>query len=116
MTANSGVPIDLDALATEFRQRGVQHKTPCTVVAAHREVILERVAQSMTFEGEPITVARLKILLNQLDQWAKTGQLGPTRSFETTEGMLTYTEVSERLAVSFVRILSVSSISHSLIL
>ncbi len=65
MTANSGEPIDLDALATKFRQWRTQHKTPDTVVAAHREVILERVTQSMTFEGEPITVTRLKTLLDQ---------------------------------------------------
>lgn len=71
MTANSSGRIDLDALATKFRQWRAQHKTPGTVIAAHREVLLERVAQSMTFEGEPITVARLKILLEQLDQWAK---------------------------------------------
>lgn len=79
MTANSGVPLDLDALVTEFRQWRVQHKTLGTVVAALREVILERVAQSMTFEGESITVARLKILLNQLDQWAKsrTARINP---------------------------------------
>jgi hypothetical protein len=29
--------------------------------------MLERVAQSMTFEGEPITVARLKLLLGERD-------------------------------------------------
>lgn len=71
MTANSNEPIDLDALATKFRQWRAQHKTPGTVIAAHREVLLERVVQSMTFEGEPITVIRLKVLLNQTDQWAK---------------------------------------------
>lgn len=71
MTANRSEPIDLDALATKFRQWRAQHKTPDTVIAAHREVMLERVAQSMTFEGEPITVTRLKILLDQSDQWTK---------------------------------------------
>ncbi|GAN33793.1 MAG: hypothetical protein DYG83_17990 [Candidatus Brocadia sp. AMX2] len=71
MAANSSEPVDLDALEVKFRQWRAQHKTPGTVIAAHREVLLERVAQSMTFEGEPITVARLKILLEQLDQWAK---------------------------------------------
>ncbi|TVM03077.1 MAG: hypothetical protein CV087_07145 [Candidatus Brocadia sp. WS118] len=65
MTANSSKPIDPDALETKFRKWRAQHKTPATVIAAHREVILERVVQSMTFEGEPITVARLKILLAQ---------------------------------------------------
>jgi len=68
MTANSSEPVDLDALETKFRQWRSHHKTPGTVIAAHREVLLERVAQSMTFEGEPITVARLRILLEQLDQ------------------------------------------------
>jgi hypothetical protein len=68
MTANSGKPVDLDALETKFRQWRAQHKTPDTVIAAHREVIFERVVQSMKFEGEPITVARLKILLDQIDQ------------------------------------------------
>jgi fido (protein-threonine AMPylation protein) len=36
----------------------------------------------------------------------EAGQLGSTRSFETAEGALTYTEVSERLAVSLARILA----------
>ncbi|MDN3510220.1 MAG: Fic family protein [Candidatus Jettenia sp.] len=36
----------------------------------------------------------------------ETGKLGSTRSFETNEGTLTYTEVSERLAVSLARILA----------
>lgn len=68
MTANSSEHSDLDALEAKFRQWRAQHRTPGTVIAAHREVLLERVAQSMTFEGEPITVTRLKILLGQLDQ------------------------------------------------
>lgn len=36
----------------------------------------------------------------------ETGKLGSTQSFKTTEGTLTYTEVSERLAVSLARILA----------
>lgn len=36
----------------------------------------------------------------------EAGQLGSTRPFEITEGVLTYTEVSERLAVSLARILA----------
>ncbi len=68
MAANSGEPVDLNALESKFRQWKARHKTPGTVVDAHREVILDRVAQSMTFEGEPITVSRLKILLERLGQ------------------------------------------------
>lgn len=68
MTAKSGEPVDLNALENKFRQWKAQHKTPGTVVDAHREVILDRVAQSMTFEGEPITVSRLKTLLERLGQ------------------------------------------------
>ncbi|MEX5217337.1 MAG: Fic family protein [Nitrospiraceae bacterium] len=34
----------------------------------------------------------------------ETGQVGSTRSFETTEGPLSYQEISERLAVSLARI------------
>ncbi len=71
MTADSSGSNNPDALETKFRKWRAQHKTPGTVVAAHREVLLERVAQSMTFEGEPITVVRLKTLLDQFDQWAK---------------------------------------------
>lgn len=63
MAAPDGDPIDLEALETKFRRWRAEHKTPDTIVAAHRAVILERVAQSMTFEGEPITVTRLKLLL-----------------------------------------------------
>jgi hypothetical protein len=33
------------------------------------------------------------------------GHLGTTRSFETTQGHLTYPELSERLAVALARIL-----------
>jgi len=67
MAVPDGDPMDVDALETKFRQWRARHKTPETVVAAHREVMLERVAQSMTFEGEPITVAQLKLLLGQRD-------------------------------------------------
>ncbi|MCF6154615.1 MAG: hypothetical protein E3K32_10535 [wastewater metagenome] len=36
----------------------------------------------------------------------ESGQLGSTRAFDTAEGVLTYTEVSERLAVSLARMLA----------
>ncbi|MDG6025235.1 MAG: hypothetical protein E3K40_00705 [Candidatus Brocadia sp.] len=65
MTVNSSKPAGLNAFETKFRQWRALHKTPDTVIAAHREVMLERVVQSMTFEGEPITLTRLKTLLDQ---------------------------------------------------
>jgi hypothetical protein len=65
MAATGDDPIDLDTLETKFRQWRAQHPTPDTVVAAHLAVMLDQVAQSMTFEGEPITVTRLKILLGR---------------------------------------------------
>ena len=36
----------------------------------------------------------------------ETGQVGSTRSFETTEGPLSYQEISERLAVSLARLVA----------
>lgn len=71
MAADRVGPVDLEALESKFRRWRAQHKTPDTVVAAHREVMLERVVQSMTFEGEPITMVCLKTLLGQLDQCVK---------------------------------------------
>jgi hypothetical protein len=71
MPANSDDPVDLDAVDARFRQWRAHHRTPSTVRVAHQEVILERVAQSMAFEGDPITVTRLKALLNQVDPWPK---------------------------------------------
>ena len=71
MPANGDDPLDLDAVEARFRQWRAHHKTPSTVRVAHQEVMLEQVAQSMAFEGEPITVTRLKALLNEMDPWPK---------------------------------------------
>lgn len=56
-------PIDLKKLNAKLRQWQKQHDTPEKVAAAHRKVILERVVESMSFENEPVTMARLKTLL-----------------------------------------------------
>ena len=69
MPANGDDPLDLDAVEARFRQWRAHHKTPSTVRVAHQEVMLEQVAQSMAFESEPITVTRLKVLLNEMDPW-----------------------------------------------
>lgn len=48
----------------------------------------------------------------------ETGHLGSTRSFKTTEGTFTYTEVSEKLAVSLARILDqlLQTLPHEIVI
>ena len=72
MSADSGDAGQREALEARFRLWRAAHKTPSTVLDAHREVLLERVSQSMTFEGEPVAVSRLKTLLEQSGPWSKT--------------------------------------------
>lgn len=71
MSADGGEAGDREALDARFRRWRAAHRTPSTVLDAHREVILERVSQSMTFEGEPVTVSRLRTLLEQSGSWPK---------------------------------------------
>ena len=52
-------PIDLAQTDTRLRQWRKQHDTPAKVAAAHRKVLLERVSQSMAFEGQPVSMLRL---------------------------------------------------------
>ncbi len=71
MSADGGEAGDREALDARFRRWRAAHRTPSTVLDAHREVILERVSQSMAFEGEPVTVSRLRTLLEQSGPWPK---------------------------------------------
>jgi hypothetical protein len=71
MSADGREAENREALDARFRRWRATHRTPSTVLDAHREVILERVSQSMTFEGEPVTVSRLKTLLEQSGPWPK---------------------------------------------
>ncbi|MBI5854127.1 MAG: hypothetical protein HZB35_02635 [Nitrospirae bacterium] len=41
-----------------------ERDTPEKVAAAHRKVLLQRVVESMAFESEPVSLARLKTLLD----------------------------------------------------
>jgi hypothetical protein len=41
------------------------HDTPEKVAAEHRKVLLDRVVQSMSFENQPVSMARLKALLKK---------------------------------------------------
>ncbi len=54
---------DIGTIETKLHRWRIQHNTPDKVVESHRAVILERVVQSMEFENDFITVARLKSLL-----------------------------------------------------
>ena len=54
---------DMKELDAKLRRWQKRHDTPAKVAAAHRKVILERVVQSMAFESEPVSMARLKALL-----------------------------------------------------
>jgi hypothetical protein len=55
--------MDFDALDAKLRQWRRRHNTPAKVAAAHREVFLDRVVESMAFENEAISKSRLKALL-----------------------------------------------------
>ncbi|MCA9473474.1 MAG: hypothetical protein KC594_15545 [Nitrospira sp.] len=54
---------DIKTIEDKLHRWRSQHNTPDKVVASHRAVILDRVVQSMEFEKDSITVARLKNLL-----------------------------------------------------
>ncbi|GJL68924.1 MAG: hypothetical protein NPIRA06_15590 [Nitrospirales bacterium] len=54
---------DIETIEAKLHRWRSQHNTPDKVVASHRAVILDRVVQSMEFEKDSITVARLKSLL-----------------------------------------------------
>ena len=56
-------PFDLKKLDAKLRQWQKRHDTPAKVAEAHRKVLLDRVVQSMAFENEPVSMARLKTLL-----------------------------------------------------
>lgn len=55
--------IDLAQAEARLQQWRSQHNTPAKVAAAHRKVLLERVSQSMAFENQPVSMGRLKALM-----------------------------------------------------
>ena len=62
MKIHTPLPLDLKKVDAKLRQWQKRHDTPAKVAAAHRKVILDRVVQSMAFENEPVSTARLKTL------------------------------------------------------
>ncbi len=63
MTMHDSKAIDLAKLNAKLRKWQKRHETPEKVAAEHRKVLLERVVQSMAFENEAVSMARLKTLL-----------------------------------------------------
>jgi hypothetical protein len=63
MSMNVQTPLNLNLLSTKLRQWQARHNTPEKVAAAHRQVLRERVIQSMAFENQPLTMDRLEALL-----------------------------------------------------
>ncbi len=55
--------VDLVKLSAKLQRWRQQHATPEKLAVAHRKVLLERVVQSMAFENEAVSMARLKTLL-----------------------------------------------------
>ena len=58
-------PIDLAKADAKLRAWRKKYNTPEKVAALHRKTILKHVAQSMAFEGQPVSVPRLKALLKE---------------------------------------------------
>jgi len=55
--------MNFDEANAKLRRWRKKHNTPKKVAAAHRKVLLQRVVESMAFENEPVSMARLKALL-----------------------------------------------------
>ena len=58
-------PIDLAKADAKLRAWREKYNTSKKVAVLHRKSILKRVAESMAFEGQPVSMARLKALLKE---------------------------------------------------
>lgn len=58
-------PTDLAKADAKLRTWRKKYDTSEKVAALHRKAILKHVVQSMDFEGQPVSMARLKSLLKQ---------------------------------------------------
>ncbi|HJT19842.1 MAG TPA: hypothetical protein VJ746_05200 [Nitrospira sp.] len=63
MSKKFNISVDLAEAEARLQAWRKQHNTSARVAAAHRKVLLERVSQSMAFENQPISIARLKVLM-----------------------------------------------------
>jgi hypothetical protein len=57
--------IDLAKADAKLRAWRKKYDTPEKVATPHRKATLKHVVQSMDFEGQPVSMARLKSLLKQ---------------------------------------------------
>ena len=57
--------IDLTKADAKIRAWRKKYDTPEKVAALHRKAILKHVLQSMAFEGQPVSMTRLKALLKE---------------------------------------------------
>jgi hypothetical protein len=60
--------IDLAKADAKLRAWRKKYDTPEKVAALHRKAILKHVLQSMAFEGQPVSMARLKALLKEKEK------------------------------------------------
>lgn len=61
-------PIDLAKADAKLRAWRKKYDTPEKVAALHRKAILKHVVQSMAFEGQSVSMARLKALLKEKEK------------------------------------------------
>jgi hypothetical protein len=61
-------PIDLAKVDAKLRAWCEKYDTPKKVAAAHRKVLLDRVVESLAFEGQTVSMAQLKTLLKQKEK------------------------------------------------
>ena len=59
------LPLDLAKANAKLRAWRKKYDTPKKVAALYRKAILKYVVQSMSFEGQPVSMARLESLLKQ---------------------------------------------------
>jgi len=58
-------PIDFVKADAKLRAWRKKYDTPEKVAVLHRKTILKHVVQSMAFEGQPVSMTRLKVLLKE---------------------------------------------------
>ena len=68
MKKASPPPIDLAKADAKLRAWRKRYDTPEKIAVLHRKAILKHVVDSMTFEGQPISMARMKTLLKAKKQ------------------------------------------------